>query len=559
MAITKSKHKKNFKKHFRWHISIWAVVLAALVAVQCGVMVGFGTQKAGYHADEVYTYGLANTNKKPFLAEEPNYEGNWHGSSYFREYLTTQPEEAFQYDHTYYNQRLDVHPPFYYFIFHTISSFTPNTFTKWTGIITNLIFFVASSVLLWLLARKFFKKGWQTLLPNICWGFSAAAVSSIMYFRMYAMLTCFTLLLTLLDFQIIEQKKIGWRMAVGLSITAFCGFLTHYYFIIYLFTLGVPLLIYLLLKRRKKDLLKCLIGVVGGGAAGILYYPECLKHIFIGYRGKESWERISQSGHWLSRLHNYLSISNSELLGGAFRFFLAAFVILLIVCFVLHYQRKRRTNSSETSITSPAKNVLGKFLNNNKLFVFVQLGIACAVYICIIAKIAPYDVDRYVFPVYPQIELLISFVFWILLGALLHNTRVRCGILAVLFFITGAVGLGKNHVEYLYPDTVQTKQIAQQHANTDCLVVYDKLYYAYTYFLYSDLMYYPKTYLTFTEHLDHLSSELNGNVPKDKPLIVYIATKDANTLKRVVEASNRTKSEKLFSGYHEFSAYRLSN
>jgi len=77
--------------------------------------------------------------------------------------------EGFNYGLVKLVQSWDVHPPFYYFVFHTICSFVPGVFTKWTGIITNLIAFVISMLVLYALMERL-KVPFQIhkLFPVIC-------------------------------------------------------------------------------------------------------------------------------------------------------------------------------------------------------------------------------------------------------------------------------------------------------------------------------------------------------------------------------------------------------
>lgn len=538
----------------RKHRYKWLLVFFLLLVIQMAVMIWYGTQKQGYHADEMFTYGLANTTKEPFLAESPGYEGQWHTGSYFREYLTTQPQEAFHYGQTYRNQTLDVHPPLYYFLFHTVSSFTPNIFTKWTGLITNFICFAVCSMVLYLLGRKLFRSDGLALLPCIFWGFSAGAVSATMYFRMYEMVTCFTLLLTLLDWKIVQEKTLQRKHVGMLAAVIFCGFMTHYYFVIYLLYLGLILAAYLLHEKRNSDFKKCLVGVAFGGGLGILLYPTCLSHIFKGYRGRESWERIVDGASpWKTRIHIYLRIMNRELLGGTFRVVLAVLAVLAVAAVILHYFRKQKCGITESKAESSV-------WTDKRTFLFLQTGLGCGLYIITVARIAPYNVDRYAFPVFPQCMLLLAFFCWWLLQSVVRRRRVCFGILAVLFFCTGVFGAGHRDVQYLYPQKVNTEQVAKQNSDAYSLVVYDKEYYAYTYFLYPDLMHYPKTYVTGMNDLDGSSAEIKQEIPAGKSVLVYLQTKEPQgaVLKRIQQEVGRGHAQKLFGPYHGFQVYHLT-
>lgn len=534
-------------------ISWWLVALVALLALQTLVLVQFGHQKQGYHADEMYTYGLANSSKQPFLTDEPEFTNQWHIGNYFREYLTTQPEEQFHYGHTYINQKLDVHPPFYYYVFHTVSSFVPNVFSKWVGLIPNILFFLISNVVLYFLGRELFRSRMLALLPCVFWGFSAGMTSSVLYFRMYACVTVFTMLLTLLDWKLVQAKTLSWRYMLALGLTVFLGFMTHYYFVIYLLYLGLPLAAYLIYRRRGSDLLKCLVGTVGGGLLGILYFPECLRHIFVGYRGAETWERIAHSTNWQTRIHNYLSIINRELLGGKGRWVLLAMLCAAAVGVVLYSLPMARDKLPAVLVTRCTP----KFLHDVRFFLVGQTGLACLLYLVTIARISPYDVDRYVFPILPQLMLLLAFVGWLLLRAL-HCPRAVCAVvLAVLSLSTSSLCLGEKYVAYRYPQPVNTEQVAAANGDSTCFAVYDKKYYAYVYFLFPDFMHYPQTYVMDTDHMGTLSAQVAQKVPTGKPVMLYLRTQRVDVLQRLEQDTGRSRAQKLFA-FHGFTAYRLS-
>ena len=115
-------------------ISIYLIMFIALL-----VSIYYGAQKSGFHEDEYYTY--FSTNRSLGLYQ-PDRE--WQDKQTILDELAVKEGEGFNYGLVKLVQSWDVHPPFYYFVFHTICSFVPGVFTKWTGIITNLIAFVIS-------------------------------------------------------------------------------------------------------------------------------------------------------------------------------------------------------------------------------------------------------------------------------------------------------------------------------------------------------------------------------------------------------------------------------
>ena len=174
----------------------FAVMLAALLALMAGV----GAKKDGFDIDEFFTYGLANSYHQPFLNAET---GRWISGKAFSDYLTASGH-AHEYLNVYENQIADVHPPLYYLFMHAACSvFRDPPFTKWTGIGLNLFFFSLTQLGLLLLSARLLSDGERltltptALLPGLLYGLSAGAASSVVFIRMYAMMTMWAVWLAL--------------------------------------------------------------------------------------------------------------------------------------------------------------------------------------------------------------------------------------------------------------------------------------------------------------------------------------------------------------------------
>ena len=117
----------------------WILVFLAMLVCFCG---WWAVRKEGFFADELYSYGLSNSDYAPFLSWYYNGERAYSGTSaehiYSREdfmsYVAVQEGQRFDYASVYYNQTQDVHPPVFYFLLHTVCSLFPGSFTKWTGL-----------------------------------------------------------------------------------------------------------------------------------------------------------------------------------------------------------------------------------------------------------------------------------------------------------------------------------------------------------------------------------------------------------------------------------------
>lgn len=110
-----------------------------ILLFQTILMVAKGYEKDFFHVDEALTFMLANSEYGLEVPEK--YKNEWRPGSDYYDLLTVSADNTFNYKQVYINQTNDVHPPLYYFVIHTVSSFFPLQFSKWFGILPNIFFF----------------------------------------------------------------------------------------------------------------------------------------------------------------------------------------------------------------------------------------------------------------------------------------------------------------------------------------------------------------------------------------------------------------------------------
>ena len=124
------------------------LILVIITILQISIRIYMGNEKTYFHMDEAYSYGLMNAERLN-ITDNPDFSNTWHTNQYYLDYLEVNQEEKNNWLPVYENQKNDVHPPLYYFFLRIAASFTIDNFTKWTGIILNIIFFTF-----------FYKKRW---------------------------------------------------------------------------------------------------------------------------------------------------------------------------------------------------------------------------------------------------------------------------------------------------------------------------------------------------------------------------------------------------------------
>lgn len=321
------------KKYFILFLVIWVAQMAAAFY--------FCTQKQGFHEDEYYTYySTARTNG--FYVED----GAWMERETYRNEFVVLPEQRFQYGLVKQVQSWDVHPPMYYWVFHTVASLVPGVFSKWIGLSVNLFFHGINIILLTYLSYLVSGKDVRmALLVNVVYGLSPAAMSGVVFIRMYEMLTVFVLLCAILHIRTAERKEEKLPVTgclIPMAVVTYIGFLTQYYYFIFLFFLAIAFCVWFL--WRDRNIWNCLrYGVSQGIAFALAYltYPSFPGQMFRGQRGAQATENFFDLSNTFERVWFFLDLMNGYVFGYLF------FVIVLVIVLLAAALRRRRYGGAE--------------------------------------------------------------------------------------------------------------------------------------------------------------------------------------------------------------------
>lgn len=503
------------------------------------IAVYLGYEKEGYYIDELWSYGLANSYKMPYLQEVEGYMGNWHQPDFYEHYLMVEPEETFAWESVYSNQEKDVHPPLFYFLLHGICSLFPGKFSKWYGLVINYIFFVGILFLLYVLSGILFgKASFIRLIAVIVYGISAGALSGVVYIRMYMMLVFFALLFACLVrcAMTAEGQKYKWNL-VGLALTCMAGGMTQYYFLIFVFFLSACYVSWRLLRKEWRKAFFYSLAVLLGLGLDILVFPAMLQHILVGEKGQESFAN-TMGGFpvfWM-RLQNYVRIAADGFSMGKVGWLFAA-GLFASFCAVIFLLSKQWRNDPDGRIT---------------VIFICFLVISVSAYFLLIVQISTDIVDRYQFLIYPFIVLVIlypiieacrlfhkEFPVWIILA----------GYIFCCFFFYGN---GTAKIAYLYPgyqDALQLMEIRYDNTPGVYVTKGDHLVINNCLFLSKQKM----TYALSIEELAKLPAELESlkmhypdTAEDELVLYVDIYYEEDETAREVCELLGYNQTEHLY-------------
>lgn len=254
-----------------------AAVLIITVLALAFTVYTYVYEKTGEYLDEIWSYGLANSNYRPhiFLDEitgEYTADNTWITGNELKEYITVQEDERFDYKSTVYNLAHDSHPPLYFLILHTICSFFPETYSRYYAFSINIVSFLVTAYFLFRLSDRILKNRMVTATVQAVYFFGAAGVSTFIFCRQYAFVTAITLAFVYYSLKMLEsdEKKQFIKNAVITVILSFLGCQTIYLFLVFAFVFACFICIWLLRNRKIKRMIVYGVGMLAGALSVVL-------------------------------------------------------------------------------------------------------------------------------------------------------------------------------------------------------------------------------------------------------------------------------------------------
>ena len=522
--------------------SRWKKILPELLAViLClGVLCVGVSFKEGYHMDELLSFELADARYNPwivptqpegrlakFVREEIqgdsfgetlmnlkstvtdvlknrgsskllSYKADvyeepaWITSGQFRDYVTVDGSDAFDYLSVYFNVKDDNHPPVHFMLLHTMSSLFPGTLSPWLGCTINLI---CVGITLWLLLRlgrqlsEIFGIEEQGrllgILAVLLYGLSTGALASVLLIRMYCLLSC--LCVALLSMHVEKWKEHGFdRSNKGLIAITVLGFLTQYFFLFYCILLAAVTAAGLLCSKRMRELWIYIRSMVVAAVIGLVLFPFAIADVFSSGRGVEALDNLTSGfAGYGARLLAFARILADRTVGDLLLG--AGCVTAVVLAVVLWYRRHR---GQELSMSREVRGIL------------CMLIIPVVGYYLLASRMSPYLVDRYVMPMFPMIALLFALLLCCLGKRLAKASgwkgrSVGIGLMALIIVVQG-LRLASYDGEYLYRGYGQQEQLAEEYASLPCICVYAGVGY---YENLPEFMHYDRTLLVTAKEL----------------------------------------------------------
>ena len=568
MGIIKEIKNKTKQEKFNIIVFILAVIVTSIV------MFIFIGQKEGWHEDEIFSYGSSNyrydnvfqrfgdkdsynktvdeviigdslidtlQNVVEYFTDgskfSEQYNKNlqeekpiWKTSEQAKDYVTVSASEIFSYWSVYYNQARDVHPPLFYMLVHTISAICLNHFSKYIIFSISLCFYIASC---WMIRKimLLFKKDYLSGPTALLYGLSMGAITTVIFQRMYMMLTFFVLTYLYLTLKILKNNyKIDKKTKWELFFTILLGFLTQYNFCIYVAAMALVVFVSSIIKKKCVTTKIWARIHVTSAISGIILFPPCIKHIFFSYRGVNG---TTQVDHFFTRLNEYVQL------------FFYAYSIPTIIGYIL--------------ITILICILIWRLTRAKRKDIISAIAFPVIIFIPIITEIAPFVSVRYIMCVLPVITIGIVLTIQSIIKRIynyyqqnkannraiyIFSQNAAVPFILLITIIISTYGFISSEPKFLVRDYAKRIEIAEQYKETKLVYIGDPVF---THLKdMEEFLHYKNFLILNTEEMKYLKN--NEGLQNEQQYILEIKTWLDDTdklLQQALEYTNATNYKLL--------------
>lgn len=452
-----------------WKLILYIIIILLLT----GIMFWAIGKKEGFHEDEMFSYGASNSTlgntflsygrvdnvdsiiktRNPFLTlknyihykvvdrkaydeavkdlNRDDFKSIWRTKADAVEYLQIDNfGEAIDFASVYWNTAKDVHPPLFYFAVHIASVLFWGHFSKYIIFLINLLFFYGtihfSRKILELIQRE------NLIIPNlIFYGASIGAISTVMFQRMYMMLTFFIIWFLYVNLKIYKNNfELDKNLKKELIVVTILGFLTQYNFCFYAVFVAIVMIGIGLKKNGKKAVRTYFLQYIKAAIIGILLFVPSIYHIFFSYRGAGRGAReFTIYEAFVAFCKNLFSSFSLPLCFGI------GLTIALAIVFIW------------------------KFIQGNSKGIYLIFSIPAILTFLAIIVMSPYKSLRYIMFLLP----IFTIEFVVLMDELIDNKKFSSILLTVFAIYLSTYGILMKPINYLYIGYQKYLDIAKEY------------------------------------------------------------------------------------------------
>lgn len=449
------------------------VVISIILILQTLIYIFVGTKKSYIHMDEAYSMGLASYDRVEIQDNEDFYN-TWHSKEYYEDYISVQENEKGRYAQVYENQKNDVHPPLYYLLLRIAMGFSKNGYSKWSGIVVNIIIFIGITLLTYLILQELLKnekysKEKSAILALIS-AITMASLTNVIYIRMYALSTFNIMLTTFLHMKLIKCGKLNSKLLICIGLSALFGSLTHYY---YLFFLAMMYLIFAIKFAKEKNwenLGFYTLTMVIAAIISLAIFPYSINHMFFGYRGQGVIDKFKDISMFFENIKNYLSKVNRFCFNG-----IGFGILLLEICAYIYLKTRKIILKNTKKDLIENDKCLDKYevvQNKEHLYKCKIILAPTLFYFLLVAVASPWIELRYIMPICSLIFIIGIYFAYILLKNIFSERVTNILLSVILISIMISPAIFKIEPEVMFSDKKEIVECLSKELNLPTLYVF---------------------------------------------------------------------------------------
>lgn len=449
------------------------VVISIILILQTLIYIFVGTKKSYIHMDEAYSMGLASYDRVEIQDNEDFYN-TWHSKEYYEDYISVQENEKGRYAQVYENQKNDVHPPLYYLFLRIAMGFSKNGYSKWSGIVVNIIIFIGITLLTYLILQELLKnekysKEKSAILALIS-AITMASLTNVIYIRMYALSTFNIMLTTFLHMKLIKCGKLNSKLLICIGLSALFGSLTHYY---YLFFLAMMYLIFAIKFAKEKNwenLGFYTLTMVIAAIISLAIFPYSINHMFFGYRGQGVIDKFKDISMFFENIKNYLAKVNRFCFNG-----IGFGILLLEICAYIYLKMRKIILKNTKKDLIENDKCLDKYevvQNKDHLYKCKIILAPTLFYFLLVAVASPWIELRYIMPICSLIFIIGIYFAYILLKNIFSERVTNILLSVILISIMISPAIFKIEPEVMFSDKKEIVECLSKELNLPTLYVF---------------------------------------------------------------------------------------
>ena len=449
------------------------VVISIILILQTLIYIFVGTKKSYIHMDEAYSMGLASYDRVEIQDNEDFYN-TWHSKEYYEDYISVQENEKGRYAQVYKNQKNDVHPPLYYLFLRIAMGFSKNGYSKWSGIVVNIIIFIGITLLTYLILQELLKnekysKEKSAILALIS-AITMASLTNVIYIRMYALSTFNIMLTTFLHMKLIKCGKLNSKLLICIGLSALFGSLTHYY---YLFFLAMMYLIFAIKFAKEKNwenLGFYTLTMVIAAIISLAIFPYSINHMFFGYRGQGVIDKFKDISMFFENIKSYLAKVNRFCFNG-----IGFGILLLEICAYIYLKTRKIILKNTKKDLIENDKCLDKYevvQNKDHLYKCKIILAPTLFYFLLVAVASPWIELRYIMPICSLIFIIGIYFAYILLKNIFSERVTNILLSVILISIMISPAIFKIEPEVMFSDKKEIVECLSKELNIPTLYVF---------------------------------------------------------------------------------------